>query len=242
MSYRKSSCALVAGLAMAIPAFGQAGTQPEKKDDKKPAVAPADKAKQGDQPAEMDAMMQAWMEANKVGENHRLLDFQVGRWEAKSKFFSPDPNAPATEGTATETNTWVLDGRYLRSNYDCPDFMGMPFKGIGFTGYDNSRKQYVSIWMDSMSTGIMQTYGTYDAATKTFTYTGEADDPMSGGKYKMRQVLKVVDNDHHTFEMYRETNGQQFKEGEIQYTRLPGGGRADDLEGVSRPQGKDKGK
>jgi len=50
-----------------------------------------------------------------------------------------------------------------------------------------------------MDTGIMMSEGDYDAATKTFTYTGEIE-AIFGMKQKNREVVKIIHKDHHTFE------------------------------------------
>ncbi len=51
----------------------------------------------------------------------------------------------------------------------------MNFKGMAIEGYDNVKKKFVSSWIDNMSTMIMNSEGTYDAATKTFTYNAECE-------------------------------------------------------------------
>ena len=37
------------------------------------------------------------------------------------------------------------------------------------------KKKFVGSWVDNMGTGIMFSEGTYDPATKTFTYTSESN-------------------------------------------------------------------
>ena len=69
-----------------------------------------------------------------------------------------------------------------------------------------------------MSTGIMMSTGAYDSTTKTFTYNSEME-MMPGMKTKVREVLKVVDADHHNFEWYENRGGQEVKTMEINYTR-----------------------
>ena len=69
-----------------------------------------------------------------------------------------------------------------------------------------------------MGTGIMNLEGTYDSASKTFTYRAEYE-PMPGMKMKIREVIKIVDNDHHTFEWYEDRGGTEVKTMEIAYTR-----------------------
>ena len=94
----------------------------------------------------------------------------------------------------------------------------MTFKGMGIEGYDNVKKKFIGTWVDNMGTGIMMSEGAYDPATKAFTYTGEYEG-IPGMKQKIREVVKVVDKDHHTFEWYEDRGGQEVKTMEIAYTR-----------------------
>jgi len=41
------------------------------------------------------------------------------------------------------------------------------------TGYDNIKEKIHCSWIDNMGTGIQFSEGTYDPATKTFTYTAK---------------------------------------------------------------------
>ena len=67
------------------------------------------------------------------------------------------------------------------------------------------KQKFVSSWIDNMGTGIMMLDGTYDAATKAFTYAGEYE-MMPGMKEKVREVFKVTDKGM-TMEYY-EDRGQ----------------------------------
>ena len=53
------------------------------------------------------------------------------------------PGAPPQEGHGTSKHRWALGGRYLEQVYRGKS-MGMPMQGLGYTGYDNSAKQYVN--------------------------------------------------------------------------------------------------
>jgi hypothetical protein len=94
----------------------------------------------------------------------------------------------------------------------------MTFVGHGIDGYDNVKKKFVGSWIDNMGTGIMFSEGTYDSTTKTFTYTSEYEG-IPGMKQKIREVIKVTDNNHHTLEWYEDRGGQEVKTMEINYTR-----------------------
>ncbi|CAN5442686.1 hypothetical protein BH18VER2_BH18VER2_03870 [soil metagenome] len=94
----------------------------------------------------------------------------------------------------------------------------MEFLGHSMEGYDNVKQKFVNTWMDNMGTGIMMTEGTYDEATKTFTYTGEFE-PMPGMKQKVREVVKLTDKNHMVLEWYEDRGGKEVKTMEIGYTR-----------------------
>jgi hypothetical protein len=89
---------------------------------------------------------------------------------------------------------------------------------MGVEGYDNVKKKFIGTWTDNMGTGIMTSEGDYDPATKTFTFTGEYEG-IPGMKQRIREVLKLVDKDHMTFEWYENRQGQEAKTMEIDYTR-----------------------
>jgi hypothetical protein len=113
----------------------------------------------------------------------------------------------------------ILGGRFLKSHMK-GTMMGMPFEGLSITGYDNFKKECVTMWIDNAGTGIYQTSGTMDKASKTRTETGLWDDLMTGGKIKVRWVTKIIDDNKYEFVMYStDSTGKEFKSGEIIYIR-----------------------
>ena len=97
--------------------------------------------------------------------------------------------------------------------------MGMPMEGMSITGYDNFTKEFTSIWIDNMGTGTTVAKGTYDEETKTITLYGSMVDPMTGKDTKYREVINIVDDNHHVFEMYVDQDGQEVKNMEVEYAR-----------------------
>jgi len=160
---------------------------------------------------------EAMMKAATPGAEHKKLDTMVGTWSATVKMW-PAPGAPAQESKGTATNKWVLGGRYLEQSFD-GSFMGMPFHGTGYTGYDNIKKEYIGSWMDTMSTGMMTSTGHINA-DGTWTFNGSMPDPMSGKDAPFEEKVTVKDKDHHVFEMMAPgPDGKMFKMMEITYTR-----------------------
>jgi hypothetical protein len=169
--------------------------------------------------------MKQMMELAKTNENHKLLASMAGTWKYTVKMYI-DPNSKPTESTGTAVRTAVMDGRYLSGDYSGKfkmpgadgKMMDMNFKGMSMDGYDNVKKKFVSGWVDNMGTGIMILEGTYDAATKTFTYTGEYEG-MPGMKSKVRQLIKSTDKDNMTMEYYEDRGQGETKSMEIVYKR-----------------------
>ncbi len=161
-------------------------------------------------------MMARWAEMSTPTENHKALNGMIGTWSAATKWWA----APGTEpmvSTGSCTNSWVLGGRWVMTAFN-GDMMGQPFEGIGYMGYDNYKKKYVSTWIDSMSTMVLFAEGTMTDGVCTLT--AEFDDFMTGKKSSMREVFRVIDDDHHVMEMYGPApDGTEFKTMEITYTR-----------------------
>jgi hypothetical protein len=165
-------------------------------------------------PKEMEAMMKA----GTPGEQHKRLAAFAGTWETVGKFYAPGGGAPTEMKGKAEIKP-IMDGRYVHEEF-AGDFMGMPFHGIGVTGYDNTRKKYLSTWIDNMGTTIMMMTGTYDDAAKTYSYEGQYPDPMTGKDRPMRIVMKVVDDNKHVSEFFDPAPGGKWvKSMELTYTR-----------------------
>src|SRR5947209_8122192 len=169
--------------------------------------------------------MKQMMEMAKLNENHKLLASTAGTWSYTVKMWM-DPNGKPTESSGTATRKAIMDGRYVSGEYTgkfkMPGADGKMketnFIGMSMDGYDNVKKKFVAGWVDNMGTGIMTMDGTYDAATKSFTYTGEYE-MMPGMKEKVRQVIKMPDNNHMAMEYYEDRGQGEAKTMQIDYTR-----------------------
>lgn len=206
-----AACALV---VLTTNAFAQ-----QKEIEKKAKEVLKDQVgKMGQEAEEMDPEMKAWMEAATPGPNHKLLEYSVGSWDALVRHWD-EASGEAQESTGTSTSKWVLGGRYVMTKYN-GEFMGMPFEGVGYCGYDNIKKTFVSTWMDMMSTSIMIEEGTFDPASKTFTYTSEFLNP-AGEKLKSKSTIQIVDKDKHIMTFHHAMPGadEMKKVMEITYTR-----------------------
>jgi len=172
---------------------------------------------------EMAEMMQKWLALNAKGPEHERFAEMVGTWDTEMRMWkAPDTEPTVTPGKAVFR--LILDGRYVEQKYTCAGFGqpgSLPFEGLGIEGFDRFKKRYVSLWMDNTSTGIFISEGTYDEPSKTFTYYGKMDDPMTGQKDKVaKSVAREISKDKVVFEMYdTPPGGKEYMTMEITYTR-----------------------
>ena len=223
----------LAATALAVSSFAQTSPAPGGKVSNSGTVPvpanPAGATAPTGQPsaADMQKMMQQMMEMSKLNENHKLLSSGDGTWDYIVKMWMDgDTSKKPQESKGTAVRKSIMDGRFVEM--DVTGKMQMPgpdgkpkemtFKGHGMEGYDNVKKKFVGTWIDNMGTSVMMSEGTYDPATKSFTYTAEME-PLPGMKVPVREVLKLTDNNHMNLEWYENQGGQEKKTMEINYTK-----------------------
>ena len=182
------------------------------------AFAFAQETKATAPPMEDRQAMEMMMKIATPGEGHKKLDVLVGSWRAKSTMWTaPGAEPSVTEGTSE--HKWVLGGRFLEQRYE-GTFMGMPFQGIGYTGYDNYRQKYLAVWMDTFGTTIMSTSGSFDPSGKVLESTGKVDDFTTGKVATIREKLTFVSRDEVVMEMFGPgPTGAEYRIMEVLYTR-----------------------
>jgi Protein of unknown function (DUF1579) len=211
-----NAAAAVACASLLLAGVGLAQEPPAKAAEAKKPVAT--KAASAKAPV-MDekAMQEMWTKLATPGDAHKWIAKGEGSWDAKVTMYEPDK--PPTESTGVMESKLKLGGRWLEQQFE-GSFMGQPFHGIGFLGYDNAKKKYVSTWVDTMSTAIMVSEGTMDATGKMLISNSMMDDPMLGKPVKVKTVYTVQDDDHGLYEMWSPgPDGKPRKQMEIAYTR-----------------------
>jgi hypothetical protein len=125
-------------------------------------------------------------EPAKRGPEHELLKKMEGTWATTMK-------ADGMEFKGTMTYKMELGGLWLVGSLES-DLGGQKFYGRGTDTYDATKKKYVGLWFDSMSTTPMIMEGTYDKGTRTMTMAGEGPGP-DGKPAKWKSVSKMPDDD-----------------------------------------------
>lgn len=164
----------------------------------------------------MEEMMKKMEAAGTPGTPHKALDPLVGEWKAEVKMWMK-PDVQPSVSKATAQSKRAMNGRFVQEDFH-GEFMGKPFNGRSFLGYDNTAKRYQSVWMDDTSTAIYVTSGQASEDGKTITLEGSYECPAEGHK-QMKQVIRIVSPDKHVFEMHDPSKGDKSKTMEITYTR-----------------------
>jgi hypothetical protein len=152
----KSLLLFTAALCATIPTLcAQGGTEP------KPAAPAMPDAKHPD-PKQQE---------------HEILATLAGYWECSMKAEAM-PGVPGMEkpieSKGSEQAELICNGLWVKSVIN-GTHDGRPFQGLWLVGYDPFRKQYSGIWVssDDQECGACTLDGSYDAATKTWTWKGQ---------------------------------------------------------------------
>ncbi|HXV75871.1 MAG TPA: DUF1579 domain-containing protein [Candidatus Polarisedimenticolaceae bacterium] len=161
---------------------------------------------------------QGFVKAISPGEHHAHFKKMVGKWNAAVRSW-PVPGGEPTEVSGATEYELVLGGRYLQQKMTA-QMMGMPYEGLGLSGYDNTAGKHTLLWVDSMSTWM--TYGEGDCSDdhKTQTIRAEVKNPMGGPTMRAKLVTRIESDDKHVFEYYIVgDDGSETKVLEVVYTR-----------------------
>jgi hypothetical protein len=162
-------------------------------------------------------MMAQWQAAATPSAGHARLMSMVGTWRATTTF-TMTPGAPPQVHPGSSVHRLVLGGRYLEQVYK-GTAMGMPFEGIGYTGYDNVQQRYVGSWMDTFGTGMMTSVGVGRPTDDRIDFSCEAVEP-SGQKRIFEAIIRIRDHAHHSYEMWtKDPNGKKYRTMIVEYER-----------------------
>ena len=161
---------------------------------------------------------QNWESYMTPGEPHQQMASWNGTWSGATTMWT-SPDAPPVTTTFTTVNKMILGGRYQQTSHK-GKFEGQPFEGISTLAYDNSKKEYISTWIDNMGTGLMVAKGHWDSASNTIVFRGVMVDPATGRDIEVKEIFKPIDNNYQVLEMYTTApGGKEFKSMEIKFTR-----------------------
>lgn len=150
------------------------------------------------------------------GAEHRVLDFYVGLWDVEiSSWLQETADGEPAVSDGTVYYEWINGGLFLSEKLDAT-LHGEAWEGLGIIGYNQDHEEYQAIWVDNRGTAISLMKGHFDHEKRRFSFDGLLDDPEAG-EHLLRQVNRIVDDDHHFFEWQDLTAGCKMME--IMFTR-----------------------
>lgn len=204
------ACIACAALGALVGSLATAGT-----DSKASGGAPEFKLPKGWTPEDMQACMAAGI----PGPEHAHLAKGVGTWQGKcTQWMSSDSDPMVSEATSTASS--IMGGKFIKIDF-AGDIPGMgPFTGVGYQGFDNVTKKYVTAWLGSACTSIMTGTGerSSDGDTMTWNYTGSC--PLAKKQINFREV-QTIKGDTMTFEMFMPDpkTGKEYRGMKLELTR-----------------------
>ena len=166
-----------------------------------------------------DQIMKKIIEYATPGNEHLALTPLIGKWKVESKSWMETSAEPVID-KGYANHYWVLDGRYIKQDYE-GTWDGKPYKGYGFLGYDKIKKEYTSTWIDSFSTTIMNSKGSFCTKSNKLTMKTLSSCPVSGHTLEGKNITRIIDNNTHIFEVHNPNiTGEMTKILEITYTRI----------------------
>jgi hypothetical protein len=122
-------------------------------------------------------------------------------------------------GDSKGTSVMTMVGDFWIAEEFNGSFMGTPFKGRGFTGYDADKKKWIGTWIDSMTPQLTVMEGVSEGANK-IVYNYQAPSQSGAGLSKHRLVCDGKDNDHFTLTFFETgADGKEAETMQIQYVR-----------------------
>ncbi|MDX2132903.1 MAG: DUF1579 family protein [Planctomycetota bacterium] len=180
-------------------------------------------SKKAKAPMSEEAMMAAMMQAATPGPMHERLASTQGTWEGTMTWWMAPDAPPSTSKTKTVI-TPIMGGRYTQADTSSMMDMGggqtMPFTGMGLYGYNNTDKQFESIWIDSMGTSMIKFTGEMKP-DGSIVWFGKFTDPTTGNETWMREVERMEGPNTMVLEFWgpRPDGKGEYRSGEIRSTR-----------------------
>ncbi len=149
-------------------------------------------------------------EFNQPGPEHNWLKKFEGTWDAVFEMQGQKSSASATYKS-------ICGGMWMASDFQ-GDLFGAPYSGHGLDGYDQHKKKYIGIWVQSMESAPMHYEGTVDDHG-VLTMTGASHGP-EGKPQTFKNTTQWKGDDHFTFKMYMvDEEGKDQLAFTIEYTR-----------------------
>jgi hypothetical protein len=124
----------------------------------------------------------------------------VGEWDAQVLVPGGPPVAGRSRVRLLKGGAWVVE------DFEA-EMRGAPFRGHGLFGWDRTRNQFASVWVDNMEGKLTTGSGAWDEQAGAFVLRAEID--MGAGPVRMRETWRLRGKDAFTFTMAPDQDGAE---------------------------------
>ena len=159
-----------------------------------------------------DAALKKITDLQQPQDAHQALLSLTGKWYYTFRYWA-QPDSEPQISTGIMMNEMILADRYLASETSIVlniDSQNIPYQGRGFIGYDAGKKEYTSIWADTLQPGIVAGSGKYDEKRDLIEQKGEFINPLLAVKQGYRMEIQFNGNQSHKRKIY--VTGKSGKE------------------------------
>lgn len=182
------------------------------------AASQAPEAESTPPPPEEEPGPEAEADPGLPGEHHEHLGALVGDWTYTMRVWAT-PDGEPVESSGTIEARWALGARFVDATFR-GEVGGRAFEGRRIDGYDNQKKEYQSIWQDSLATYTLVYRGECAEDGKVRTLTASFKHPDSEMKLLNKGVTTLLDESSFLYESFIVTpEGDEFKNMEIEARR-----------------------
>jgi Protein of unknown function (DUF1579) len=108
-----------------------------------------------------------------------------------------ESNRPPIDTSGEVVRQSIMGGGFLIADFSVEMLPGrdgklqnVGFAGKSIEGYDTVKGKFLAVWIDNQSTSITTFEGTYDSASRAFTYTAQTE-PELGKLLDVREVITI---------------------------------------------------
>ena len=150
-------------------------------------LCPAAGAQEPSSAVDPQAMMELWNQWAAPDEHHTGLARMLGDWDYVVKFAMPGGEAGEKGKT---TCRWVITDRFIGCE-STGTFLGQPHEQFTLNGFDKFKKAYVTVTVDSTSTGMIHVEGVVvDPKGKVEALYGTLGEFLTGEQSKPVKALR----------------------------------------------------
>lgn len=156
--------------------------------------------------------------ANPAAE-HEPLERFVGEWIMTMTLYMAGPAGPSVQAKGTAVARWILGGRFVHSEWRM-SVMDSPYEALSITGFDRGKNLYTTVAVNSMDTQMATARGTWDSASRTFTFYGDLDEPSLGVHGRaVKTLIRFESDDRYSLEVIDLHAGESYRVVEIAFQR-----------------------